>query len=290
MRQTLESNPVHFFYYNNGVTILARRVTKPLAGGAGNDFATFHCEDISIVNGAQTVGTIGKYGEAGNSSLRDVYLPVRIIVRGDNENFAAEVTKTNNRQNRIENRDFVTLDPEQDRIKTELAIEHINYQLMRSESVKTGQDAFDLVEATTALACASCNIHLAVSMKREISKMWEDISKAPYKELFNATVPGLYVWRCVLVQREIDKALIQLAKKMTTSSNPCFPKAAAVGTHGNRLVAALVFEVLPVKRFKDYAFNMDSVLNGSHIAEAVDNCLSLLILVVSALHCNESPS
>jgi len=32
-----------------------------------------------------------------------------------------EITKTNNRQNRIENRDFVSLDPEQARIRNELA-------------------------------------------------------------------------------------------------------------------------------------------------------------------------
>jgi hypothetical protein len=39
--------------------------------------------------------------------------------------FGKDVTRANNKQNRIENRDFVSQDPEQARIKTELAIEGI---------------------------------------------------------------------------------------------------------------------------------------------------------------------
>jgi hypothetical protein len=93
-----------------------------MAGGISRDFATFHCDDISVVNGAQTVGTIGKFAEAHPDKCAEVLVPVRIIVRGDDVGFGEEVTKTNNRQNRIENRDFVALDPEQSRLRSELAI------------------------------------------------------------------------------------------------------------------------------------------------------------------------
>ena len=90
--------------------------------------------------------------------------------------FGEEVTKTNNRQNRIENRDFVALDPEQSRLRSELAIDGIDYQLVRSESATRTLNTFDLVEATTALACASGNVRLVVQLKREIGKLWEDVS------------------------------------------------------------------------------------------------------------------
>jgi len=82
---------------------------------------------------------------------------------------------------RIESRDFVTLDPEQARIKTELAIDNIEYHVMRAESYTRSETAFDLVEGTTALACASGKIHLVVQLKREIGKLWEDIAKAPIR-------------------------------------------------------------------------------------------------------------
>jgi hypothetical protein len=46
---------------DNGITIIASQITKTMAGGGGTDFGTFHCENISVVNGAQTVGTIGRH-------------------------------------------------------------------------------------------------------------------------------------------------------------------------------------------------------------------------------------
>jgi hypothetical protein len=88
---------------------------------------------------------------------------MRIIVRGDDETFADDVTRTNNRQNRIENRDFVTLDKEQNRIRMELAIDGIDYQVLRTDAVVRSDTAFDLVEATTALACWRCSIAWAIS-------------------------------------------------------------------------------------------------------------------------------
>ena len=274
IRTTLEQRPADFWYFNNGVTIIARTARRAMAGGAHTDFGTIHCEDVSVVNGAQTVGTIGKFGETDPSQVNGVFIPVRIIVRGDNEHFGEEVTRTNNRQNRIENRDFVALDPEQTRIKTELAIDGIDYQLMRSETVARSDTAFDLVEATTALACGSGTVRLPVQLKREIGRLWDDISKAPYKELFNASVPGLYVWRAVQVQRRIDHALDTFFKRGGTYRD--YPTA----THGNRLIAALVFSALPVERFRDPNFDIEVVASESLITELVDVRVAALAVEV----------
>ncbi len=264
MRQTLEKRPAEFWYFNNGITIVTKKTTKAMAGGASTDFGTFHCEDVSVVNGAQTVGTIGKFGENNLAGVQNVVIPLRIIVRGDNLEFGEEVTRTNNRQNRIENRDFVALDPEQGRIRTELAIDEIDYQLIRSESVVRNDRTFDLVEATTALACASGTIRLPVQLKREISKLWDDISKAPYKELFNASIPGLYVWRCVQIQRRIDRALETFVSQNAKMSYW------SVRTHGNRLLAAIIFQALPVKSLKDPNAVLDQIASEETINAAVN--------------------
>lgn len=249
MRQTLDQAPSSFWYFNNGITILAKKATKPMVGGGGNDYSTFHCEDISVVNGAQTVSTVGKAGEANPTFASSVDIPVRIIVRGDDDSFASDVTRTNNRQNRIENRDFVTLDPEQTRIRTELAIDNIDYQILRGDAVVRSDTAFDLVDATTALACACSDIRLAVQLKREIGKLWDDVSKPPYRQLFNPSVPGLHVWRCVQVQRRIDKAIGSFYRRTNSF------RSYGLTTHGNRIIAALVFESLPVERFREPAFD-----------------------------------
>lgn len=273
IRATLEQNPQAFWYFNNGITIVARAITRPMAGGAGTDFSTFHCDDVSVVNGAQTVSTIGKLSEHGGHSLQDVFVPARLIVRGDDAHFADEVTRTNNRQNRIENRDFVALDPEQNRIRNELAIDEIDYQVMRSDSTSRTDSSFDLVEATTALACASQTIRLPVQLKREIGRLWDDISRSPYKELFNPSVPGLHVWRCVQIQRRIDKLLETYARRAGSWTN------SALTTHGNRVIAALVFEALPSSQFRDPATDMESVASETVLQRLVDE----RVVVVSSL-------
>lgn len=270
MRQTIEQNPGSFWYFNNGITILAKKAIRAMAGGAGNDFSTFHCEDVSVVNGAQTVSTVGKYSDANANNVSEVYVPVRIIVRGEDDRFAADVTRTNNRQNRIENRDFVTLDPEQTRIRTELAIDNVDYQLLRADSVLRSDTAFDLIDATTALACSSGAIRLAVQLKREIGKLWDDITKAPYRELFNASVPGLHVWRCVQLQRRIDKAIESYVKRTNSL------KDYGLTTHGNRLIAALVFDALPVSRFREPGFDLNAAASDEIIMNLVDTRVSAL--------------
>jgi len=272
MRLTLGNRPEDFWYFNNGITVLARRAQRAMAGGASHDFAVFHCEDISVVNGAQTVGSVGKFADT-SSSLANVLIPIRIIVRGDNQGFGDEVTRSNNRQNRIENRDFVTLDPEQTRLRNELAVDRVDYQVMRSESVARSADSFDLVEATTALACSSGKVRLAVQLKREIGKLWEDLGKAPYRELFNPAVPGLHVWRCVQVQRRIDAALGSRYKRPRT------PKArrSPVATHGNRIVALLVFDSLPVASFRDPGFDVDAATTDPIVEGLVDSRLEALV-------------
>lgn len=273
MRQTLEQRGEAFWYFNNGITIVARRAQRAMAGGSARDFATFHCDDVSVVNGAQTVGTIGKFAETHPEKCANILVPVRIIVRGDDVRFGEEVTKTNNRQNRIENRDFVSLDPEQSRVRSELVIDGIDYQLVRSESVARTPNSFDLVDATTALACASKKIRLVVQLKREIGKLWEDVSKAPYKELFNPDVPGLFVWRCVQVQRRIDEALESSGKRAGTPNT----KRRPIATHGNRIVAALVFSSLPTPKFKDPSFDFETVASSIAITQLVDEKLEKLV-------------
>ena len=265
IRTTINDNPTAFWYFNNGVTIISKKVTKTMVGGADTAFGTFHCEDASIVNGAQTVGTIGKHGAP--EKVAKILVPIRVIsLEHGSPTFGEDVTKTNNRQNRIENRDFVSLDPEQSRIRTELAIDKIDYQLARSESVMRGAVSFDLIESTTALACASGNVNLAVQLKREIGKLWEDLKRAPYKELFNPTVSGMYVWRCVQTQRKIDKALTQVIIQHHLSTGKGF----GVAVHGNRVIAALVFTSLGAKQFGSPQFPFDTEITEARINAEVE--------------------
>jgi hypothetical protein len=56
---TIKKEPEMFVYYNNGVTMLANKILPLPAKTVGKATGTFACSGISIVNGAQTVGSLG---------------------------------------------------------------------------------------------------------------------------------------------------------------------------------------------------------------------------------------
>ena len=236
---TLQNRPTDFWYFNNGITAIARSVHKKPIGGNSTDSGVFECEGFCVVNGAQTVGSIHAAWAKSAPSVAEAMVPIRIIQVGDAApEFALEVTRYTNTQNAVEKRDFVALDPEQERVRKELQIEGVEYSYKTGATVGTpGAQKFDLVEATVALACLNNDVSLAVQAKREISKLWEDISKAPYKQLFHGGVPGPQVWDVVQTLRRIDEALSSIKAGYSG-------RDALICTHGNRFIEWAVFRDL----------------------------------------------
>ena len=195
---TLIERPDEFWYRNNGITAVATSVAKKPIGGNSTESGIFECSGFCVVNGAQTVGSIHAAAALNPESVAKAMVPVRIISSANSAvGFSSEVTRCTNTQNAIEKRDFVALDPEQERIRQELQIEGVHYAYKAGAATGTAGARFDLVEATVALACANPEVTMAVQAKREISKLWEDITKAPYKLLFNSGVTGPSVWQMV---------------------------------------------------------------------------------------------
>lgn len=282
IRSSLEKNPELFWYFNNGVTATATHVEKLPLGGGKHELGYFHCEGMHIVNGAQTVSTIGRFLERNPSAdLSNCFVQFRVVSLEDGgEEFGDEVTKTNNRQNKIEARDFVSQDPEQKRIRTELLIDDVHYQIMRSDDLPRGGNVFDLQDSTTAIACASGDIALVVTLKSQIGKLWEDTSKRPYISLFNPSVSGLYVWRCIQTQRMID---IEIDRQ-----RPRFrkPRESKILTYGNRLISALIFTKIPVSKFDDPKFDFEKEVAEDAVASLVGLTTPMVVLHVQRFFSN----
>lgn len=263
IKNTLANSPDKFWYFNNGITIVADKIEKSMIGGSSRESGAFKLSGASIVNGAQTVSTIGKYFDGGKQGLDKVWVQAKLISLVDSpEPFGALVTKTNNRQNKIENRDFVSQDPEQMRIKTELAIDGIDYSIVRSESFKLSETSFDLNEATIALACSSDQVKLAVQAKREIGKFYEDLTKGLYKSIFNPQISGRYVYNSVKIARLVDASLTIKTLNLAKKSGKKF----GLLVHGNRLIALLVNKRLDLS---NRAKSIDFELNTEEIIETV---------------------
>ena len=59
IKEVLKNEPEKFFYYNNGIKILCKKITKKAAYSTGREIGLFVLEGVSLVNGAQTTGVIG---------------------------------------------------------------------------------------------------------------------------------------------------------------------------------------------------------------------------------------
>lgn len=253
LTRTLSTSPEYFWYFNNGITVICDTLTKSAVGSPGRQIGVFTCDGASIVNGAQTVGTIGHNWKIAigspiqEESGRDAWVQVRIISLEDcTPEFSRRITRAANLQNAVGNREFAAMDPVQHRLATEFALDKRKYAYKQGESDPNGNEGCDIAEATQALAC-SISISLAVQAKREIGALWADTERAPYTEIFNDRTTGEQVWRCVQIMRAVDQALQECRNSES-------PRADLVAVHLNRLILHLVFQNDEVRALRhDYS-------------------------------------
>ena len=233
---TIANEPEKFWYFNNGITALCSSVQKKPIGGGTRQTGYFECRDFKIVNGAQTAGAIASAASKYPTNVSQARVPIRIIsLENSPEDLERDITRYNNTQNRIERRDFAALDPEQERIRTELQLEGINYTYKSGELTAGIEEGCDLADATVARACVQPDLSFAVQAKREIGRLWEDTDKAPYKVLFNSGVSGPSIWKAVQALRIIEDELKNFERESDDG------RSRLLAVHGNRFIAHLVF-------------------------------------------------
>lgn len=242
--ETVLDSPENFWYFNNGVTALCESIDKAPAGGPERRQGTFGVKGVSVVNGAQTVGTLARALRQGKQpELEKVRVMVRFIsLESTAEDFGKRVTRATNTQNVIGGRDFVGLDPEQARLRDDFAVDNLTYAFRSGEARPDPDKGCEFGEAAVALACAQ-SAGLATQAKREVSRLWDDTTKSPYRALFNAKTNHLRVWRSVQILRAVDHELERLRGDLDNRT-----KGYAV--HGNRLIAHIVFTQLDLSRIE----------------------------------------
>ncbi|HFK5573691.1 abortive phage infection protein [Elizabethkingia anophelis] len=258
IRNTALNEPENFYFYNNGVTALCQTLKKKPVGGGDRSVGIFVAEDLKIVNGAQTVGSIGNAYEINPEQINKLSVFLKIISLDDcPPEFALNVTKKTNTQNRVDKKDFVSLDPEQERLKTEFALEGITYHLKRSDEAQKLDDQNCYVEELiTAIACSKSNVDLAVQAKREVGKLWEDISKRPYTEIVINSLTATQSWRAVKILREVTRLLKLKENASSGREKACF-------IHSNRFVLHMVFQKIDSRIIFDPSYDFETFFNNS---------------------------
>lgn len=101
---TADNEPERFFYFNNGISCLAKSLDVDSKSGK------ITVSGLQVINGAQTIKTLDKVKRKTNDINR-IKLLVRITETGDsygadNEKFISDVTQYNNSQTAIKDADF----------------------------------------------------------------------------------------------------------------------------------------------------------------------------------------
>ncbi len=218
--ETVQANPNELFYLNNGLTVICSEYNF---APNNQDRATFTLNNFSIVNGAQTVGSIGQASQIGELSA-EARIMVTILEIGVDENsieLGRRITHARNTQTSVNREDFAALDPNQERLRQELAISEVIYNYRPSaESLSSKENQFSLSEAARALACFSGETQIIVVAKREISLI-SDRNGTYYSRLFRAGLTGTQLYHAVQIFRYIDN-LFEHAENAETGRRQMF--------------------------------------------------------------------
>jgi len=232
---TITNEPENFTYYNNGLTVLAEAIELGPGGVLNKDVGFFRLRGASIVNGAQTVSTLGSVlGTDAEGNLGSSYVIVRCIeVPAGEEKLGQRITRFANTQNEVSSQDFAFLDDQQHRLATELQVIGYEY-ILRSAEVPKSKDkslVIDVRDAAVALACAEKSVNYAVTAKREISRLFSESNV--YSTLFNASTDPLRLSRAVNITARVD-VLLDAIESLSEGVE------AGVAVHGRRVIAHLV--------------------------------------------------
>lgn len=275
---TLKEEPEHFWYFNNGITVLGESVErgvrfKSVSGGSGDLFV----KDASIVNGAQTVAAIHRAVRDLPEVGEKAWVSVRFISLGDgNRDFGQRVTTATNTQNQVERRDFVALDPVQAELRDDLALTlGKTYALKRGEQIIPSQDIGCTVrEATLALLCASPEPEWVARVKEHEDTLWGPADAPLYKRLFGISPTSAQVWNSVRLFRVAQERLGGLAEQREG-------RGAAIAEQGRLFVTYLVFQHTDTSEIADLDADWETELDNA--ADSVAHLLDLTIHYVDWL-------
>ena len=267
MKKVLLQEPEKFYYYNNGIKLLCKSIKRKAKDSTTNATGLFALEGISLFNGAQTTGTIGSLFLDNPEQISKAIVMIQIIdLSSVDSETTTQITRLSNTQNRIENKDFAALDPEQDRLRTELTFTHYSYLYKSGDKITNLERQISFDEAIVALACLNADISYTVIAKGNVGALSEDITKMPYKALVNRSTNSYALLNSVLYMREVERCLQD--KKEQVNSN----RERLVCIHANRFILHFILK----DKGKSENFNI-SVIDKDSIQNGVISLVDVLV-------------
>lgn len=233
IQETLINEPENFLYYNNGITFICDEIKKLAISAASQNIKTIKVENMSIVNGAQTVLSCATIDNISDEALVQIRIIKTSNVSKKDDNFALTITKFNNSQNAVSPMDLRTLDPIHNEIK-KFFIKNGQYYLYKTGENKNQENYITFEDLMIALGCYYEQSQI---VKQNKGELWANTKL--YHDLLKTRDLQLYLLLC-LIKKQVD---IDLQKYIETNN---------FLVHWNRLILELIYKKLDIQRHYDF--------------------------------------
>lgn len=233
IKDTLINEPENFLYYNNGITFICDKISTLADSASSSNIKNLKIENMSIVNGAQTVLSSASVENISDQAL----VQVRIIEASEgasqNNNLSLMITKFNNSQNSVSAMDLRTLDSIHIEIK-KFFIKHGQYYFYKTGETQNKDKYITFEDLMISLGCF---YEQSQTVKQNKGELWSNTKL--YNDLLKTKDLQLYLLLC-LVKKQVD---IDIQK---------YIKQDGFLVHWNRLILELVYKKLDIQRDCDF--------------------------------------
>ncbi len=203
IRKSLDKEPSHFFYYNNGITIIAENISSTAINLKKSWLVEVN--NFQVVNGGQTLRTIHKYNREDKAHLIDNMSKAEILVRFlriSDESLKNRIGEYTNSQNSINLADLRSLRAEQINLEQYLRENQIHYIRKKGDTGDSGRDVYSIGKERLGqilLATKLKSPELTSNRKREIFSTYYDQLFVDNEELLSKRTVDY-----ILKYKEID--------------------------------------------------------------------------------------
>ncbi len=212
IKTTADEQPRNFYVYNNGITalVLDYDLGKRSRGGR-----RLKITGISIVNGAQTTGSIANLGQTPSSDLQ---VAIR-FVKSSKDAIIANVVRFNNSQNKLQAADFRSTDSIQERLRTEFeAIPDAEYEGGRrggaSDAIKRSK--FTLPSYTVGQSLSAFHGDPVTAYDKK-SELWTN--EKNYRQIFTDRTTARHIVFCYSLLSAANDRKLELSQKYKNDSS-----------------------------------------------------------------------
>jgi hypothetical protein len=206
IKTTADEQPRNFYVYNNGITALVLDYELGRRSKVGRKLKI---KGISIVNGAQTTGSLANLAETPS---RDLQVAVR-FVKSSKDAIVANVVRFNNSQNKLLAADFRSTDSIQDRLRTEFDfIPDAEYEGGRrggaSDAIKRSK--FTLPSYTVGQSLAAFHGDPVTAYDKK-SELWTN--ERNYRQIFTDRTTARHIVFCYSLLSAVNDRKLELSQK-----------------------------------------------------------------------------